>query len=125
MTRRIDRVNELLRKEISQIISRDMNDPRITGLLTISQVNTSTDLRQAKVSVSVMGEPQQKEAALGALKSAAGFIRHRLGGKLSLKRIPELAFLLDASMEQTNDLVRLLDQVASEEKTGKPTAEIG
>lgn len=125
MTRRTDRVNELLRKEISQIISRDMNDPRVTGLLTISQVNTSTDLRQARVSISVMGGSQQKEKALEALKSAAGFIRHRLGGKLSLKRIPELAFLLDASMEQANDLVRLLDQVASEEETGKPTTEIG
>ena len=125
MTRRTDRVNELLRKEISQIISRDMNDPRITGLLTISQVNTSTDLRQARISVSVMGEQQQKEKALGGLKAAAGFIRHRLGGKLSLKRIPELSFLLDASMEQANDLVRLMDQVASEEETGKPATEIG
>ena len=76
MTRRIDRVNELLRKEISQIISRDMNDPRITGLLTISQVNTSTDLRQARISVSVMGERQQKEKALGSDKMNEELAEH-------------------------------------------------
>ena len=121
MARRIDRVNELIRKEISHIISRDMNDPRLDGLLTISQVKTSPDLREARILVSVMGDRQEKEKALGALKSASGFIRHRLGGKLSLQRIPSLSFLLDDSMEKANDLFRLLDQVASDEEAGKPS----
>ena len=119
MARRIDRVNESIRKEISHIISRDMNDPRLDGLLTISQVKTSADLREARILVSVMGDRQEKEKALGALKSASGFIRHRLGGKLSLQRIPSLSFLLDDSMEKANDLFRLLDQVASDEEAGK------
>ena len=115
MTRRIDRVNGLLREEISTLLSREMKDPRLTGLFSLTHVQTSVDLRQARVFVSVMGDFEDKQRVLAGLNSAAGFIRRQLGSKLALKHIPEMSFVLDESMEKATELLRLMDRVASDD----------
>src|SRR3970040_1550148 len=89
MTQRTDRVDELLRQEIGQLLARDVADPRI-GFATITDVETTPDLRHAKVWVSVIGTEAERSAAVAALPHAIPFTRHELGVRLRIKRIPEL-----------------------------------
>lgn len=110
MSRRTQRVNELLRERLSELLLRDLKDPRIHGLVTITAVEVSPDLRTARVFVSVLGNSQEREATLQGLRSAAGFLHRALGG-LSLRRAPELTFVADDSMERADRLLRLLDHV--------------
>ena len=115
MTRRIDRINELLKEEISSLLSHETKDPRLRGLFSLTHVETSADLRHARVFVSVMGSREDKERVLSGLNSATGFVQHQLGGKLSFKHIPHLSFVLDESMDKANEVLRLMDQLASKE----------
>ena len=111
MTRRTDRINGLLRQEISQLISRDLNDPRLSGLVSITRVETSNDLRHSQVYVSVLGNREVKNTVLRGINSAGGFMRRELGERLSLRYIPELKFTLDESMEEADHILRLMDQL--------------
>mgnify|MGYP001611678959 CR=1 FL=1 len=108
MTRRTDRVNYVLRQEISQLLSRELNDPRLSGLVSIIHVDTSADLHYAEVFISVMGSQEDKASTLRALTSAAGFLHRELKERLSFKFIPELRFHLDESMEEADRLTRLM-----------------
>jgi len=112
MTQRTDRVDELLRQEIGQLLARDVADPRI-GFATITDVETTPDLRHAKVWVSVIGTEAERKAAVGALARAMPFIRHELGGRLRIKRIPELHVRLDDTSERGTRVLRLLDELES------------
>src|SRR4029453_4571026 len=94
MTARTERIDELLRQEIGEIFRRDVDDPRI-GFVTITDVETAPDLRHARMSVSVIGQPEQRKATLVAMGRAMPFVRHELGKRLRLKRIPELHPELD------------------------------
>ena len=115
MSRRTDRINGLLRQEISQLLSRELNDPRLSGLVTtITQVEVTSDVRLARVYVSVLGDGAKKEAALRGVTSATGFIRRELRGRLDLKFIPELKFFLDETMEEADHIYRVLDKLAEE-----------
>jgi len=115
MTRRAERVNDLLREEISSIVHRDLKDPRLGGLISITEVETSPDFRHARVFVSVMGTDEERVASLKALNSAAGFMRRELRGRLqSLRYLPELTFKLDDSIERGTRLSALINQVALE-----------
>ena len=114
MTRRTDRVNELLRQEISQLLSRDLNDPRLSGLVSITQVETTTDLRHARVFVSVFGYRQNKEDVLNGISSAARFLRRELGERLSLRYIPELKFVLDDSLDKAEHIYEVMDQLSAD-----------
>ena len=78
MPRRIDRVNELLRSEISHLIARQIKDPRVAGVISITEVIASSDLRSARVYVSVMGNEDGRQAALEGIRSAASFLRREL-----------------------------------------------
>ena len=114
MTRRIERVNELLRAEISELLQRQLNDPRLGGLVSITEVVTSPDLRHAKVFVSVLGTPEEKAEVMKALKSAAGFMRRELTPRLNLRHIPELSFWDDTSIERGARVLQLLKEVSEE-----------
>ena len=115
MTRRAERVNDLLREEISSIVHRDLKDPRLGGLISITEVETSPDFRHARVFVSVMGTDEERVASLKALDSAAGFMRRELRGRLqSLRYLPELTFKPDDSIERGTRLSALINQVALE-----------
>ncbi|MBI4310236.1 MAG: 30S ribosome-binding factor RbfA [Chloroflexi bacterium] len=109
MSRRTDRLNELLREEISWLVSREMRDPRLSVLVTITRVAVSVDLRQAVVYVSVMGTAEEKQATLEMLRSAAGFLQHSLKPKLDVRHVPALLFKLDQSIEEGIRLTQILD----------------
>jgi ribosome-binding factor A len=112
MSQRTERVDELLRQEIGSIVSRDVADPRI-GFATITSVETTQDLRHAKVWVSIIGQPAERDAALEALRHAMPFIRHELGTRLRIKRIPDLHVHLDDTAERGTRILQLLADIGS------------
>ena len=111
MARRMERVNQLLREELSHLAQRQLKDPRLGTLMTITEVDVSPDLRHAHVYVSIMGEAEEQQAAIEALSAAAGFLRRGLRGRLKLRHIPDLHFHRDSSMEHGSHLLTLIDQV--------------
>ena len=90
MSQRTDRIDELLRQEIGGLIEREIADPAV-GFATVTDVETSPDLRHARVWVSVIGQPEAREASVQALQRAMPFVRAQLGKRLRLKRIPEFS----------------------------------
>ena len=114
MSRRVDRINGQLRDEISRLLSREIKDPRLSGLLTITQVRTSSDLRNAKVYLSVLGNDDENTTALQGIQSAATFLRKQLRERLRLKYVPFLTFEIDDSMEASDHIFRLMDQARQE-----------
>jgi ribosome-binding factor A len=118
--RRIDRINELLRSEIAELISREIKDPRLAGLISVTEVDTTTDLRHAKVFVSVFGTEEERASSLAALRSATGFLRREVAQRVTFRHMPELEFHLDSSIEQGDKIMRLLRQVADEKAAAEP-----
>lgn len=110
MSRRTERINDLLREEISDLLLREVKDPRMSGLVTITEVDVSPDLRRAKVFVSVMGTEEEKASTFRGLEAAAHFLQRKLGKRLTLRRVPQLAFLADDSLEQGARLLKLLEE---------------
>jgi ribosome-binding factor A len=110
MSQRTDRVDELLRQEIGAIIAREIADPRV-GFATVTSVETTPDLRHAKVWVSVIGQPAERDAAVAALRHAMPFVRHELGTRLRIKRIPDLHVQLDDTAERGTRILRLLADI--------------
>jgi ribosome-binding factor A len=102
------RVNEAIRQVLSDALAGDLKDPRV-GFVTVTEVNTSPDLRHARVYVSVFGPAAEREATLDGLRSAHGFLQGRIGGELHLKHTPELRFVLDDTAERAARVERLLD----------------
>jgi ribosome-binding factor A len=108
--KRLDRVNQLIKEEISTLLQRELKDPRL-GFITVTEVETSKDLRVAKVFVSVLGDDRQWAASLAALTSARGFVRNWLRQNLDLRVTPEVDFRPDRSMEHAAKIQSLLKQV--------------
>ena len=98
MSRRTLQVGEFLREELTDIIRREVKDPRV-GFMTLTEVEVTPDLRQARVYVSVLGSDEERAETLKALRSAARFIRFHLKPRLRMRQIPELEFREDRSME--------------------------
>lgn len=99
-----------MRQEITSIVARDVSDPRV-GFVTITSVETTRDLRHAKVWVSVIGQPAERDATLAALGHAMPFVRHELGSRLRLKRIPDLHLRLDDTAERGTRVLQLLNDL--------------
>ncbi|MFC2043965.1 30S ribosome-binding factor RbfA [Chloroflexota bacterium] len=116
MAHRIERVNSLIRREISELLQRQVKDPRLGSFITINEVITSPDLKQARVFVSWIGSEEEKRQTLNILASASGFFRRELAGRLKLRRIPELSFHWDDSMDRGHRLFHLIEQLASGEE---------
>lgn len=112
MSRRLERLGTLLREELSDLLRREMQDPRLAQLITITRVDVSSDLQYARVHVSVMGSAEEKDATLAALRKASAFLRHHLSQRLTIKKVPLLQFRLDESLERGDRLLRLMDQVS-------------
>ena len=119
MNRRMDRVNTLVRQEISRILAVEMNDPRLSSLISITEVHTSRDLRSARVYFSVLGDEHQKRDALAALESAGGFIHRTMKRNLKLKFAPFLSFRLDESIEQGTGMLDLIGRNAPRDLDGE------
>ena len=115
MSRRTERVNVLLRQKLSEIIALEMKDPRLTPIVTITEVGVSRDLRHAKVFTSVLGTTQQGKDAVEALNAASGYLRRELTARVSLKNVPFLSFVPDDSIEKGAYLLQRIDEVRSDE----------
>ena len=111
--KRLDRVNQLIKEEISMLLQRELKDPRL-GFVTVTDVETTKDLRQAKIFVSVLGGEGQWSASLQALASARGFIHRWLREHLDLRVTPVLEFRADRSMEHAAHIQALLKRLSSE-----------
>ena len=111
MSRRVDRINVVLREEISQLLSRQIKDPRLRGVVSITHVVTASDLRSAEVYLSVMGDQETKGLALDGIQSAATYLRRELRDRLTLRHTPFLRFSLDESLEQADQVLHLMDRI--------------
>ena len=111
MTRRTERVNDLIQEELSDLLRRQVKDPRLGCFLTITRVDTTADLRHSKIFVSIMGSDEEKKGAMEGLASASGFLYREMRGRLSLRRMPHLDFHLDNSMELGAEILDLMKQV--------------
>jgi ribosome-binding factor A len=112
--KRIERVNQLIKEEISTVLQRELKDPRI-GFITVTDVEVTKDLSLAKVYVSVFGSEEEWRASLAALESAKGFIRKWLQHHLKLRVIPSLLFRPDRSMAQAAHIQGLLAELKARE----------
>jgi len=113
MTRRTERINSIIQQEISDLLRKQINDPRLTTLISITKVATSPDLRNAKVFISTLGDKVNKDEILQGFTAASGFLRRQLANRLELKHTPELSFHLDDSIERGAEVLKLIEQVAS------------
>jgi len=114
MTRRIQRLNNLIRNEISELLQRQVKDPRLGSFVAVTEVSISPDLRYATILVSHIGSEEEKQETLSALTSASGFFRRELARRLRLRHIPELSFQWDDSIERGARLLELIDRVVSD-----------
>ena len=112
--RRVERVTEFIRREASEIIQRQLKDPRI-GFVTITRVEMTPDLRQAKIYVSVYGDGQEKEKSIKGLKSARGFIQGEIGRRARLRHTPEIFFRLDESLEKGAQVLKKMNEISPPE----------
>ena len=112
MAHRIERVNNLIRQEISILLQRQVKDPRLGGFVAVTAVSTSPDLRYAKIFISQIGSKDETQQTLGVLAAASGFFRNELAKRLKLRRIPELSFQWDDSIERGAHLLELIDRVS-------------
>ena len=106
---RMRRVNEAVREVLSGAITTELKDPRV-GFVTVTAVETSPDLRHARVYVSVLGNPGERRRTLKALDSAHGFLQRRVGGELRIKHTPQLQFVYDDTPERGMRISELLDR---------------
>jgi ribosome-binding factor A len=114
VSRRLEKVNSLIREEISDVLRRDISDPRLGALLSINEVDTAPDLKHATVFVSNMGGADQRQEIVSALTAAAGFFHHALVKRLNMRQVPDLHFQWDDSIERGARLLKLMDEVAPE-----------
>ncbi len=115
---RIGRINEEIQRELSDLI-RGLKDPRVQTMLSITRVDTTSDLRYAKVHISVLEESRENEAMKG-LRSAGGWLRRELGQKLQLRYTPELVFELDDSLKYGAHMYDLLSRLSAQENREEP-----
>ncbi len=114
MSRRTERVASTIQQELGMMILRELNDPRLTGMPSITRVKVSPDLSSADIYVTVMGTPGQQEAALNALRHSAGLMRTRLTKELTLRVAPFLKFHLDEDLKKEIELLDVLRKVSEE-----------
>jgi ribosome-binding factor A len=114
MSRRIQRLNHLFREELADLIRTELNDPRLGEIMSITRVDVSPDLENAKAFVSVLGDEDIKLSTITALSHAEPFLRHHLLERLRIRKIPHLHFLLDETIEEAAHVLDLMRQVSGE-----------
>ena len=114
MSRRTERLNSQIRRDLSELLRYEVKDPRVSGVVSVTRVEVSADIQHAKVYVSVYGTLREKEKTITALGSAAGFLRRHLRGRLETRQAPALRFLLDDTLTEGNKTLELLDSLADQ-----------
>jgi ribosome-binding factor A len=120
---RMQKVNELFKREIGQIIQRDLGHPKL-GFVTVTHTDISADLRHATVRVSVLGDEKQRTATLEALTQSAGYIQHLLGRRVTLRTMPRLQFKLDRSLDAVYRVEELLGEIHEHEPPAEGEADM-
>lgn len=110
---RAERVAEEMKREVARILRDELKDPRL-GFVTVTGVELSTDLRYAKIYVSILGQPAEREKTMAALEHATGFVRRSLGQVLHLRHTPEISFRYDSSIEHGARIAELISHVKDE-----------
>ena len=108
---RPERVGHLMQREIAEILSTQLRDPRLSHWVSVTAVEVTQDLSFARVFVSVLAQGRERQQSLEALERASGFIRHQLAPRLGLREVPELRFLLDDSLERGARVEELLRKI--------------
>lgn len=119
MTQRTERIDALLREEIGAILTRDVSDPAI-GFTTVTDVETAPDLSHAQVWISQIGQPDERAASLAALRRSMPYVRHLLGQRVRLRRIPELHLRVDETAERGTRVLKLLSDLEVGDLPGDP-----
>ena len=112
---RVEKVQELMKQEVSEIILRELKDPRI-GFVTVTSVECTGDLREAKIYVSLMGSEQQVKDCWAGLQSSLGFVRREIGKRIRLRFTPEISFVIDKSLDYSAHIQELLLKIEAEDK---------
>jgi ribosome-binding factor A len=116
--RRISRVAELIKREVSQMLLHDIKDERVgSGMISVTDVDVSGDLQHAKIFVSIYGTEEAKVATMKGLQSATGYVRSQLGKRVNLRRTPEVIFVEDTSLERGMRVLSLINKLSSERPT--------
>ncbi|HTY13337.1 MAG TPA: 30S ribosome-binding factor RbfA [Candidatus Omnitrophota bacterium] len=115
---RPERVGELIKEEISRIVRERVSDPRI-GFMSVTNVEVSPDLKNAKIFVSVLGDKQEREKTFEGLRSATSFIRGQLGHVLKLRFVPEIIFVHDKSIERGSRVLAIMNKLTREAEEGR------
>ncbi|HEY9622644.1 MAG TPA: 30S ribosome-binding factor RbfA [Crinalium sp.] len=115
--RRVARVAELIKREVSLLLLNGIKDDRVgVGMVSVTDVNVSGDLQHAKIFVSIYGTDEAKAETMAGLKSATGYVRSELGHRIRLRRTPEVVFLEDKSIERGTKVLSLLNRLSLERK---------
>lgn len=117
--KRINRISEEVKKVVSDIITNELKDPRISPITSVTYVEVTRDLRYAKIYISVLGDEDEKTDTINGLESAKGFIRREIGNRIDLRYVPEPIFSLDDSIEQGIYMSKLIDKVNKEDEKRK------
>lgn len=120
MSRRTERLNSQIRRDLSELLRYEVKDPRVSGVVSVTRVDVSSDLQYARVYVSVYGTLREKEKTMAALGSAAGFLRRHLRGRLDTRQAPTLRFFLDDTLTEGNKMLDLLDSLAADQPPPPP-----
>ncbi|PPS45998.1 30S ribosome-binding factor RbfA [Chroococcidiopsis sp. TS-821] len=111
-SRRVSRVAELIKREVSQMLLHDIKDDRVgAGMVSVTEVDVSGDLQHAKIFVSIYGTDEARAETMAGLKSATGYVRSELGQRVRLRRTPEIVFQEDRSIERGDRVLSLLNQL--------------
>ena len=115
MSRRLQRLNVLFRQEIADLIQSELRDPRLGEIVSVTRVDVSPDLENASAYVSILGDEETKTSTMQALSAATPYVRRCLLGRLRIRRIPALHFVLDQSIEEGAHILDLMKRVAEED----------
>ncbi len=116
MTRRTERLSQQIQIEISDLLCRHINDPRLKGLISITGVSLSKDLKNARISISALGDAANRGDIIKGFTSASGFFRRELAHRLNIRVTPELTFEFDDSIQRGVELVSTIERVAAADK---------
>ena len=116
-SRRLEKVSKVIRGTVSEVIQNHLSDPRVRGLISVTRVDASPDLRSARVYLSILGVPdKQQELSLEGIQNASGYIRTRLARHLTMKTCPALTFCLDDSLKESIETTVIIQQVSEERR---------
>lgn len=123
--RRVARVAELIKREVSQLLMYEIRDERVgAGMVSVTDVEVSGDLQHAKIFVSIYSTDEVRRSTMAGLKAASGFVRRELGQRIRLRRTPEVVFIEDRSLERGSRVLSLLNQIGQQQSASEaPEAE--